>query len=127
MPGDDDYYMKLKQMGNAEFVFIPHTQIPEEYAQADLLVNCSPTGGLDKAVLEAMAAGCIVLVANKAFAPYLPPECLFEYGNVKDLSEKIKAIDSLSPQEKSILSNKLVTSVTEYHSLSTTIAKILAT
>jgi glycosyltransferase involved in cell wall biosynthesis len=48
-------------------------QIKTLYCQADLTVNLTPTGGLDKAVLESMAAGVPVLTSNQAFQAYLGP------------------------------------------------------
>ncbi|OJI07253.1 MAG: hypothetical protein COX02_01740 [Candidatus Vogelbacteria bacterium CG22_combo_CG10-13_8_21_14_all_37_9] len=43
------------------------------YCQAGLTVNLSPTGGLDKAVLESLACGVPVLTSNQAFRGYLAP------------------------------------------------------
>ncbi|MDE1925201.1 MAG: glycosyltransferase family 4 protein [Patescibacteria group bacterium] len=50
---------------------VSHAQIPLVYAEQDIFVNAAPTGGVDKAVLEAMAAGLIPVVANRAFVAYL--------------------------------------------------------
>ena len=41
--------------------------IAEELAAADVFVNLSTTGSLDKAIVEAMASGCLVLSSNDAF------------------------------------------------------------
>ncbi|TKT72403.1 glycosyltransferase family 4 protein [Afipia massiliensis] len=42
-------------------------RIAEELAAADVFVNLSATGSLDKAIVEAMASGCPVLSSNDAF------------------------------------------------------------
>lgn len=47
---------------------IPHEKIPEALASVDVLVNLSTTGSMDKAVLEAFAAGCPVVTSNDAYA-----------------------------------------------------------
>ena len=83
------------------------------------MVNCSPTGGLDKVVLEAMAAGCIVLVRNEAFRDEVPRELFFD-----NLSESIKRIQHKTPQELRSLSETLVNTVRTRHALSATIQTI---
>lgn len=127
MPYDFAYFEKLKKIGGAEFVgFVPYTNMPEYYRNADILVNLSPTGGIDKAVLEAMASGCLVLVANHAFKPYFSDDRLFfEHGNAEDLAQKIKALMALSPDEKMKLSNMLQASVVKHHSLDQMINRII--
>lgn len=65
---------------------VPNKDIAKIYQQADLTVNLCPTGGLDKAVLESMAAGVPVIVFNKSFK-----ETIGEYQSeliLNDLSEK---------------------------------------
>ena len=49
---------------------IPNKEIIAYYSNADVVVNLTPTGGLDKVVLEAMAAGVPVFSSNKAFYDY---------------------------------------------------------
>lgn len=125
MSGDYAYLEKLKKLGNANFVgFVPYTKMPEYYAKADIFVNCSPTGGLDKAVFEAMASGCIVLVCNEAFRDDLPSELFFRCDDSQSLANAIKRLQSKSSHELVALSAKLVQRVGSAHSLSATIKKI---
>ena len=73
-----------------------------------------------------MAAGCLVLVANRAFKPYLfDDRLLFEYGNSEDLAKKIKELMMLPINEKRQLSVKLVESIRQFHSLDRTIQRII--
>jgi len=62
------------------------------YQEAGISVNLCPTGSPDKAVLEAMACGLSVIVANQTlkedFGPYAH-QLIFEHGNVQDLADKI--------------------------------------
>lgn len=70
-------------------------QIKTLYCEADLTVNLTPTGGLDKAVLESMAAGVPVLTSNQAFRDYLSPyqnDLLLEGLQIEELSEKLQAL-----------------------------------
>lgn len=128
MSYDFGYFEKLKQYKNATFAgFVPYSHIVDYYHKADIVVNCSPTGGIDKTVLEGMAAGCLVLVANRAFASTIRDErCFFKYGNTEDLREKIETIQNMTVTERKAMSSKLLGAVREYHSLPVTIKKILA-
>lgn len=60
-------------MGLADVVTLagplPYQQVAGEYRRATVHVNLCPTGGLDKAVLEGMAAGVPSLVCNVTFDP----------------------------------------------------------
>lgn len=47
------------------------TQIPKILASSDILLHASTTGSLDKTVLEAMAAQCLVISSNDAAKPIL--------------------------------------------------------
>jgi len=46
---------------------ISHEKVAQYYCGSDITLNMVPTGGLDKTVLEAMAAGAIPLTSNEAF------------------------------------------------------------
>jgi glycosyltransferase involved in cell wall biosynthesis len=80
---------------------VPYDTMPETYSRYDVAVNACPTGGLDKAVFESMAAGVPTLVANKAFRSYLEPhadELMFAFGNASDLAKKIEALPRAGTQ-----------------------------
>jgi glycosyltransferase involved in cell wall biosynthesis len=68
---------------------LAHEEMPEFLRSADLFLNLSDTGSLDKAVLEAMAAGLEILTANAAFHDLLSPTQLTT-GEVSDAVSKIK-------------------------------------
>jgi len=106
---DKEYFNKIKALvdkyglgGIVSFAGdIKPADMPAKYAAADISVNLTPTGGLDKVVLESMAAGVPVLTSNKAFAPYfeaagkesalpgLAGKLSFKEGNAEDLAGKI--------------------------------------
>ncbi|MEZ5977092.1 MAG: glycosyltransferase family 4 protein [Planctomycetota bacterium] len=50
---------------------VPYPAMPELYRAADVLVNASHTGSVDKVVLEAMATGVPVLTCNESFGTVL--------------------------------------------------------
>jgi len=92
-----DYLESLKEFVKSrrlkdyvEFVDgVPYAQMPEQYHEADLFINPSSTGSLDKVVLEAMASGCLVLNCNEAYRQILDDKYLFKKGDVDDLVQKI--------------------------------------
>ncbi len=135
MPGDFSYQRELedlvKELGLKDVVdfkgFIPYNQTPDYYKECDIFVNLTPTGGIDKAVLEAMAAGCLVFVSNEAFKKYFgpyAPQLIFEYGDDKDLFEKINNIRNLPVDRINEIKSFLVNSVRSNHDIKTTIQKI---
>jgi glycosyltransferase involved in cell wall biosynthesis len=131
---DEEYLKKLKDLVKEkklddaiEFIgSVPYRNIIDYYNEADLAVNLCPTGGVDKAVLEAMACGLPILVTNKSFEQVFP-------GNasmlLKDMDEKILAgeilkIIDLPLQERINLGKILSNQVVENYSLHMLIKKI---
>jgi glycosyltransferase involved in cell wall biosynthesis len=53
---------------------VGYDQMPQEYQRAALHINLAPTGGMDKAVLEGLAAGVPTLVINETFRALLSAE-----------------------------------------------------
>jgi glycosyltransferase involved in cell wall biosynthesis len=74
---------------------IKNTELPQHICGSTITVNLTPTGGIDKSVLESMSSGRPVLVSNTAFAPVFgqyAPDLVFEYRNAADLSAKIEKL-----------------------------------
>lgn len=55
---------------------VPHREVPKWLRKADVSINLSPTGAVDKAALESLAMGIPVIVQNRSFIP------LFEAAGV---------------------------------------------
>ena len=72
---------------------------------------------MDKAVLEAMACGCIVLTSNEAFKSMLPKELMIEQNNPEALAAKIRPFIQLSNAEIDALRQRLRQIVVERHNL----------
>lgn len=106
---------------------MPQEKVATILGQYDAFISASSTGGLDKAVLEAMSSGVPVLTSNKGAYTLLDTytdTLLFTEGNAKDLSEKIIQLQRLSPQERTTLGAQLRDIVIVGHSLPTLISKI---
>jgi len=90
----DEYLKRIvkekKLGGYVQFLgSVTYGGLPQYYQSADLAVNLSQTGSLDKVTLEAIASGCLVLTCNEAFRPILSGKYLFGAGDYKSLAQKI--------------------------------------
>ncbi|MBA3872434.1 MAG: glycosyltransferase family 4 protein [Anaerolineae bacterium] len=127
-PSDRDYGERLRQMvsdnqlSNAVTFAggMPYEAVVREYQQADVMVNMSATGSMDKAVLEAMACGLPVVTANESFKSlltpwadmlYIPPE------SPEVLSVRLKQLAAMSSSERAVLGAALRQLVVEQHSM----------
>lgn len=111
------------------FIFtgpVPYRQINDYLQQADLFINLSSTGSLDKAVLEAMACGIPVLTCNESFISMLGPlGLIFSKGDVDDLVRKIKFISAMDPEALSHLRHELRSRVLQQHNIKNLVPKII--
>jgi len=108
---------------------VPNREIAGRLKGADLFVNMSRTGSVDKAVLEAMACGLPVVTGNEAFTDifkehierlmYIPQDCA-------DLATKIKAFQTMDRAEKNRITAYLHRLVERDNNLSGLITKIMA-
>jgi glycosyltransferase involved in cell wall biosynthesis len=133
-PGEKDkeYFEKIKNLSNdleekGKIKFlgkVPNYKTPEIYNQNEILVNLTPSGSFDKAVLEAMACECLVLVANKSFENILPKEFIFNQRDFQDLATKLIWVLKLSLLEKEKYGKDFRKYVMENHNLEKLIQKI---
>lgn len=133
MPGDFEYFDFLKnlasQLGLGKLIkfigFVPYSQITSFYQGADIFVNLAPRGGIDKVVLEAIATGCLPLVANEIFARYFGDyagDLIFKYRDPQDLAEKILKL--LKSDSISRITNYLRPRIIEKHNYKNLIKNI---
>ncbi len=107
--------------GCVEFAgHVPYAQIAPVYQQADVLVNVSATGSVDKAPLEAMSCGLAVVTTNEAFGALLaqwgdlllaPPQ------NADALAGRLARLAQMPAGERAALGADLRTLVQREHSL----------
>src|SRR5574343_181174 len=121
MKEDIEYDRKIRlQIDNAllkdKIIFsgsVANKDIARMYWNSDIFVNLAPTGGLDKAVLEAMASSLPTFVSNTAFKPYLgkySDDLIFTdstdlYLKIKNAVERNK-INEIGGELRGIVSDK---------------------
>ena len=98
---------------------VPYREMPAVYREHDIFISMSATGSVDKAVLEAMACGLTVIVANEAFRDILPARYFLERRDPKLLAERIR---QLAGEPRPNLELRAI--VEKNHSLPNTIQKI---
>ncbi len=97
---DIEYYNELKNQisklglnSNINFIgSVKYDELAHYYNINDIFVNLAPSGGQDKAVLEAMSSGIPTFVANTGFKDFygeFASDMIFELNNVVSLSDKI--------------------------------------
>ncbi len=120
-----DELKKLVQERGLELVVrmegpIPHSRLPEAYRAAEIMVNASHTGSVDKVVLEAMATGAIPLTCNESFVPLLgdmAESLVFRKGDADDLAARIQSIFEMNRSERDSLAARLREIVVKNHNL----------
>ena len=107
---------------------VPYREMPVVYGAHDISVNLAPTGGIDKAVLESMASGCLVLVANRAFAPLLGPdaELLLVEPTGASLAEKLTKLLALPRSDRRALAERLVHRARQEADISVVVDRLIA-
>ncbi|HNP75068.1 MAG TPA: glycosyltransferase [bacterium] len=108
LPSQRQYLDSLRQMvakmdlvSQVEFAgWVANKDMPHYYQQADLFINMSGTGSVDKVVLEAMACGTMVLTSNEAFINILGEKFMTEKNNPRQLSVKISQAVALTDQQR---------------------------
>jgi glycosyltransferase involved in cell wall biosynthesis len=98
---------------------LPHSELPKHLAQADVFVNLSRTGSLDKAVLEAIVAGAVPVSSNEAFRSMLQGQGLWLQS--LDPQKMAEAIIVASESDAQLLQED----VRAHHSLTSLIPRIL--
>lgn len=108
---DDDHLLMKTQKITGESLSQAHL-IPV-LQNASIFLHASTTS-LDKAVLEAMACGCIVVSSAAAFKKVLPPECVCTN---ETMAQTVMQILALPETKQEALRKELREIVVKHHSL----------
>lgn len=134
LKSQESYFQELKELvkekqlqNNIKFLgAVPHNKILPYYRNADLFINLSETGSVDKAVLEAMACETLVLTSNEAFREILNDDRLFAKNKYPlELVCKIKYLVNLDKKQKKAIYQELRKIVENNYSLDKLTDKII--
>ena len=106
---------------------IPNKDLLQYLQGADVFVNMSHTGSLDKAVLEAIASEVPVVTCNEAVADILgkyKSVLMFPKGDAKSFAEKINFVRNLDVQQKKEMVRNLRDVVVKKHNIGKLITNI---
>lgn len=118
---------KMKLQGVVSFLgAISNIETVGHYQNADLFVNLSHTGSVDKAVLEAMSCGSMILTSNDAFEPIVGADFMVSQNQPNQLADKIQWVMSLDNGKKQEIIGKLREEVVSNHDLNNLAKKIVA-
>jgi len=134
---DEDYLKRLHvlvQEKHLEQVIhfvgsVPNRDLSARLAHADVFVNMSRTGGLDKAVLEAMACGIPVVTSNESLTPVLGFDVamlVFPSGDANTCASRIEGVYTLSSDSYKMLTARLHMTVEKEHNINMLIPRILS-
>lgn len=107
---------------------LSNRDVIKQLQRADLFVNTSRTGSLDKAMLEAMSSGLPTLTSNEALFDTLGSlknELTFSPGDSRALAERIEYIMAKTDTERHELGLSLRNLVISKHSLDRFVEKII--
>ena len=103
---------------------VPYIRLPELLNAQDIVLNFGMTGNMDKAGLEALAAGVPLLTTNEAFEPLLSPYGLYVKSRMP--ADIAQALDEfMNRPDKAAVMATLRNKVIAEHSLQALIPKIL--
>lgn len=131
-PQDKEYAAKWKQsvsdlIDSGHMILkngVPNYETPDLYNTHQVYVNLTPSGSLDKTILEAMACGTIPIVVNLSFEGILSQDQICEEGNSDELAKAIKRVFGLSEDEKNKMRQQAFDYVKREHSLEALLQRI---
>lgn len=133
-PADEAYLETLKTdavQRSLRVVFegpIRPTDVPTALCRADVFLNASATGSLDKAILETMAAGVPVVTSNEGLRSTLasaPAECRVVSASADAFAEAVRRVRTLSGAERVRIGSALREIVVKEHALPALIAALV--
>lgn len=108
--------------GRVDISSVPHDEMVHRFQTAALMLHASRTS-LDKALLEAMACGCLVVSCSEAARDVLPAECR---ATPDAMADRAKTLLRLPEVEQDALRHRLRTVVVQNHSLHRLVRRLVS-
>lgn len=112
---------ELGLKSRVEISMLPPREVPLLLQRAEIFLHSSETS-LDKALLEAMACGCLVVSSSEAAKSILPKECLCTDETMADTAQHLL---SLPREKQDAIRTALRSMIVERHSLPRLIARLV--
>lgn len=101
LPADIGYRQELATRdGIRVHEGVPHREVSRIMSGFNIFVNCAPSGMFDKAILEAAAAGCLVLAQSSDWQEAVGEEALRVVGKSEQLAARIAELSALDEAER---------------------------
>ncbi len=133
-PQDEIYAQRLRARAAKSPVVgyeggVPHEDVAAWLGHADVFVNLSTTGSVDKAVLEAMARGVPVVTTNNAFDELFENVGILHIvdANPREIAQEITSIAELPYDVRMQQAQNLHKAIATQFGLPETVARISAT
>jgi len=131
-PEDSEYKKKLVNenkdligSGHVNFTMgAPNHKTPEIYSSHEIFINLTPSGSMDKTILEAAACGCIPISVNPVLEGI--DKNLITSTDPVDIAVKIEIWLKKNESEKANLRTKLSQFVIANHSLDSLVSKLVS-
>lgn len=130
-PGREAFAEELKKkfstLPNVAFHgAVTNDSTPALYRSHAVYVNTTPSGSFDKTIGEAMAAGCIVVIANDALRGIVPDSCIVDPSSVDSVAAGIRTALEMPQAESASLTRTQREYIVREHSLAETIERVAA-
>lgn len=107
---------------------VPHQEVKTYLEKANIFISASSTGSLDKAGLEALLSGLMVISSNDSFYELFGSDVqygTFTAGNSHDLVRKIRQFISLPLEVKEKILSRVRDTISEKHSVEILIPRLV--
>lgn len=122
--GDEGYRREIEDLSGdllgGKIVFlagVKNSEARSVFNANQIFVNATPSGSLDKTVLEAMACESLVIVSNKFFDKILPAQFSYKESDASDLADKLEGAFLLDERRATELGRQFREYVIKHHGL----------
>lgn len=123
----NQFVIENKLQQNVSFLgSLPNEKTIPYYQRADVSINLSDTGSLDKVVLEAMACGALILTSNEAFKKILPERFFVDNKNPEHIAKRLEEIVAMDKIEKQKYSGEFRDFVVKNHNLKHLVERVFS-
>ena len=113
---------ELRLQNRVEFKTVSDEELRSLLQRGNLLFHASERTSLDKAALQAMACGCLVVTSSPVVKPHVPEVCRATPENMAEVAKKLLA---MSAQDQNALRHELRSMIEREHSLPKLIKRLV--